>query len=130
MSSENSSQIIGSGYLGTLQGICKIVEVVSSFVAVLLIAINAYGWVISLFEAAAIISIIISTFLLVIYLTGTVEKIPLSWNRFQFFFHIILAVYYVIAVALVFHYGGSIARFIAGGVSVPISYFSQSLLEN
>ncbi|RZC33753.1 uncharacterized protein BDFB_001066, partial [Asbolus verrucosus] len=110
------NQIIGTAYLTTLQGACKVVEVVCSFIGALLVGVGYTGWVIFLFELAAAVSIIVSTFLFVLYVTGLIEKLKCSWNRIQFFFHILWAIYYLVAAAIVFDKGGYIDRLVAGGV--------------
>ncbi|XP_063934624.1 uncharacterized protein LOC135146378 [Zophobas morio] len=116
MSSEQPTQVIGTGYLATLQGVCKIVEVVASFIAVLLVGINTWGTVFDVFESAAALSIIISAILLILYTSKAVEKLQLPWNRIQFFYHVILSIYYIIAIALVLDKFYVVSRIIGGGV--------------
>ncbi|XP_044267646.1 uncharacterized protein LOC123013277 isoform X2 [Tribolium madens] len=116
MSSDNVQQIIGVGYLSTIQGVCKIAETIFSFIGVLLVGVDYSGWVVTTFEVAASFSIIIAVILLLLYVTGVVEKVGFQWNKFQFGVHIILAIYYIVAVALVLHHGRGISKVIAGGI--------------
>ncbi|XP_976335.2 uncharacterized protein LOC660146 [Tribolium castaneum] len=116
MSSDTVTQIIGPGYLATLQGLCKVAETIASLIGVLLVGVDYTGWVVTTFEVAAAFSIIIAVILLLLYVTGVVEKIRFQWNKFQFGAHAILSLYYIVAVGLVLDHGQGISKVIAGGV--------------
>ncbi|XP_017774337.1 PREDICTED: CKLF-like MARVEL transmembrane domain-containing protein 4 [Nicrophorus vespilloides] len=100
-------------YIKTTPGILKAVEVVLNFIGFVSVAATGVSPRGDAFLVASVGGFLITGIMLVLFMLDLHEKIPIPWNRVEFFFCIIWAVFYLITAALVIDVraGG----YIAGG---------------